>query len=191
MKMLRVLAPLLLAALAGCAGVSGAPGPRVQPAPAVSRTVEQDGKFLAFVGPRSQHAEPFLGVPGTNIYALRSWVDQRNGESTHQLYVADSYAGDERDWNAARDGSGKALRFVAISKNEIICERGCSYAEEFAAALPETLLRASPQGLAVTFAARSGAQKKLTVSGELIQKQLAAVNDARASRPAAAAAPPR
>ena len=187
----RLLAVALLVALSACAAETGtrtAAGPA--PVTEVTRTVERDGKFLAFVGPRRQHGEPFLGVPSTNIYLLRSWVDTRTGETASQLYVEDSYFGTERNWNAARDAQGKELRFIEISKNEITCDNGCSYAEEFAAALHETVLRASPNGITVTFASRSGMQKTITVPGELIQKQLAALAEARAGRPSAANALP-
>src|SRR6266487_3161188 len=111
----------LLLALAGCGSLTGAPPPSAQPTNGVARSSEQGGKFLGFVGPRRQHAEPFLGVPGTNFYALRSWLDTRNGETVHQLFVADSYFGAERNWEAARDAQGQKLRFIAISKNEITC----------------------------------------------------------------------
>jgi hypothetical protein len=190
---------LLAAVLAGCAGAPGGP-PRTAPGAAlpvaVSRLTEQGGKFIALVGPRSQHAEPFLGVPGTNIFALRSWIDSRTGETVHQLYVADSYVGGERNWDTARDAQGQALRFIAITKNEISCGASCSYAEEFAAALSEPLLRASPKGLSLTFAAKSGASKTIAVTGDLVAKQLAAVDEARAALPKATAvsappAPPR
>ena len=117
-------------------------------------------------------------------------IDTRNGETAHQLFVEDSYFGAERNWEAARDGQGRKLRFITISKNEITCENGCSYAEEFAAALPETLLRASPQGFAVSFTAHSGATKTVTVPGDLVANQLTAVAEARAGLPTAAAAPP-
>ena len=182
-----LLTAALLLALAGCAGSSSAPPPSVPPATEVARSVEQDGKFISLVGPRRQHAEPFLGVPSTNFYALRSWLDTRNGEVAHQLYVEDSYFGAKRNWEAARDKAGETLRFVEISNNEITCNPGCSYAEEFAAALPEALLRANLQGLVVTFTAKSGADKTLIVPGDLVAKQLAAVDDARATRPTAAA----
>jgi hypothetical protein len=185
-KLFRLAPALLAVLLAGCGTPSG-----IAPVPAasteVTRTVEKDGRFLAFVGPRRQHAAPFLGVPSTNFYALRSWIDTRTGETVHQLYVEDSYAGATRRWSAARDGRGQPLRLVEISRTEITCEGGCSYAEEFAAALPEPLLRQSAQGLTVTFTANSGAQKTIAVPGELVQKQLAAVDAARAPRPAAAA----
>lgn len=192
----RRVAPLVLAAvavLAGCAGVAvpppaGAPGAPV--AGGVSRSVEQGGRFIALVGEKRQHAPPFLGVPGTNYYVLRSWIDARSGEAAHQLYVSDSYAGAERNWDAARDGQGRQLRFTAISRNEIACSGGCSYAEEFAAALPETLLRGSSDGLTVVFAARSGAERSVAVPGDLIRNQLAAVDSERSRLPVAPAAAP-
>jgi hypothetical protein len=181
----------LLATLAGCAG---GPPPTIQSATAVSRSSDQNGRFITFIGPRRPHAEPFLGVPGTNFDALRSSIDTRTGEVVHQLYVEDSYFGAERNWEAATDPAGQPLRFIHISKNEINCDNGCSYAEEFAASLPEALLRASTQGntagLPVSFTARSGARQTIIVPRDLILQQLAAVDEARASLPTASAAPP-
>ena len=175
--------------LAGCRDLTGI-APTAEPAGAVTRTQEQGGRFVTLAGPRLQHAEPFLGVADTNFYLLRSMIDTRTGEIAHQLYVEDSYFGAERGWNAARDATGQPLRFIAISKNQITCENGCSYAEEFGAALPEALLRANPQGLTVVFAARSGAEKTIAVPGGLIAKQLAAAGESRARLPSAAAVPP-
>jgi hypothetical protein len=189
----RLAPAALLLALTGCAGLSSVPAPNAQPATAVTQSTEEGGRFIAFVGPRRQHAEPFLGVSGTNFYALRSWIDTLNGETAHQLYVENSYFGAERTWEAARGPAGEKLRFIPISKNEISCNNGCSYAEEFAAILPEALLRANPQGrpggLAITFTAHSGAEQTIIVPGDLIQMQLAAIDEARATLPAAAAAP--
>jgi hypothetical protein len=192
-RLARPGAALLLIALAGCVGLPRASAPPdVLAAAAVTVTSAQDGRFIALVGPRRLHAEPFLGVPGTNFDLLRSWIDTRTGETAHQLYVEDSYLGAERDWEAARIQGGAALRFIPISKNKITCDNGCSYAEEFAATLPEALLRRSPRGLAVSFAAHSGAEQTILVPGELIARQLAAVDAARASLPraTAASAPP-
>src|SRR5260370_18475286 len=184
-----LLTAALLLALAGCAGSPSAPPPNVPAATEAARSVEQDGKFISLVGPRRQHAEPFLGVPSTNFYALRSWLDTRDGEVAQQLYVEDRYFGAKRNWEAARDKAGEKLRFVEISNNEISCNPGCSYAEEFAAALPEALLRANPHGLVVSFTAKSGADKTLIGPGDLAAKQLAPVDAARAARPTAAATP--
>jgi len=108
-------------------------------------------RFITFTGPKAQHAPRFLKIPETNFYCLRSFIDRRTGETAHQLYVTDSYSGAERGWNAARDSTGAALPFVPIGRNEISCDAGCSYAEEFAANLPESALRTSLDGLAVTF----------------------------------------
>jgi hypothetical protein len=186
----HLAAAFLLAALAGCTGLSGAPPPSAPAANAVTRSSESGGRFITLIGPRRPHAEPFLGVPGTNFTALRSSIDTKTGESMHQLYVEDSYFGAERNWEAARDPAGQALRFIAISKNQITCDNGCSYAEEFAADLPETLLRASPRGLPISFTARLGARQTIIVSGDLIAKQLAATDEARATLPTVSAAPP-
>src|ERR1700693_88845 len=179
---------LMLLALDGCGAMSGGPGATV-PANTVTVGREQGGKFIALVGPRLQHDEPFLGVPSTNFFALRSWIDTRTGEVDDQLYVEDSYFGAKRSWNSAST-NGQALRFVPVSNNEISCEQNCSYAEEFAAAIPGPLLRASMQGLPVRFTAKSGDDKIILVPGELIQKQLAAIDQARATLPTAAASPP-
>lgn len=180
MRIARSLAPVLLAALAGCATLASPP-PSQPSADVVTRSAQQGGRFIALVGPQRQHDPPFLGVPGTNFYVLRSWVDTRTGERLTQLYVEDSYYGAERTYDAARDAQGQPLKFIPISRNEISCDNGCSYAEEFAAELPEALLRSHPRGLTVVFTARSGAALTIAVPGELIDKQLAAVDAARAA----------
>src|SRR5712691_8889189 len=188
MKPPKAIVAAVLLALTGCTGLSGAPPPSLQSATAVTRSTEPGGRFITLVGPRRAHAEPFLGVAGTNFFALRSSIDTRNGESVHQLYVEDSYFGAERNWEAARDPAGQALRFIPISKNQISCDNGCSHAEEFAASLPEALLRGHPPSLPVTFTAHSGARQTIIVPGDLILKQLAAIDEARASLPTASAA---
>jgi len=182
---------LVLLALTGCAELHPkVPLPPQPGAEAVTLTKEQDGRFVAFVGPKTQHGEAFLGVPDTNYDCLRSWLDTTTGEAAHQLYVEDSYYGDPYQWDGATDDSGTALRFIAISRNQISCEESCSYADEFAAGLPEELLRASPKGVLVTFTSRSGKTQTVAVSGQLIAAQLAAVDAVRAARPTAQAAPP-
>jgi len=148
-------------------------------------------RFILFIGLKGQHAPPFLGIPQTNFYCLRSFVDRRTGETAHQLYVTDSYFGAERDWNAARDSAGISLPFVAIGHDEISCGAGCSYVEEFAANLPENMLQASPDGLAVTFLSRSGDEMTIVVPHDRITAQFAAIDARRASaQPAALGAQP-
>ena len=172
-------------ALTSCAQLT----PR-QPATGVVVTEAREDsshRFISFIGPKAQHAPPFLDIPETNFYCLRSFVDRRTGETAHQLYVTDSYFGVERDWNAAHDSLDASLPFIAIGHDEIACDAGCSYVEEFAAKLPDSTLRASPDGMAVTFSSHSGAKKTIVVPGDRIMAQLAAI-DARLTlaEPAAA-----
>jgi hypothetical protein len=190
--MLRTRFPAVLAALAlGACGAIETP-PSGQPAPeTVAQASVQGGRFISLVGPRRQFTAPFLGVPGTNYYALRSLIDQKSGNEVTQLYVEDSYVGTRRDYEAAQDAAAAVLKFVVISRDEITCEPGCSYAEEFAADLPAPLLQANTQGLIVTFSAKSGPALTIAVPADLIEKQLAAVDAARAALPEAAASAPK
>ncbi len=169
-------AALIGAALTACAQAPPAKAP-AQPSAAVAPAQEEaPSRFVGLIGTRAQHAPPFLGVPETNFYCLRSFLDRQTGETRHQLYVADSYSGPERHWDAARYGGGRPLRVLEITRHQITCDGGCSYTEEFAADIPESELRANPQGLKVTFAAQSGTEKTITVSGSQITAQLAAVD---------------
>src|SRR5262249_8491158 len=163
-------------ALAGCAAVEQ-PEPQPLPPAATSAaegvmvTKVQGGKFLALVGPRKQHDRPFLDVSDTNFYCLRSFLDTRSGKAVHQLYVQYSYQGGPHKWSGAHDENKRELRFLAFNRNEITCEFGCSYADEFAADLPESLLRQSSNGLAVTFTGEKRTAKTITVDRELIAKE--------------------
>jgi hypothetical protein len=177
MKARTLLAALLGAALTGCAQSPPAEAP-AQPSAGAVVPARGDipSRFVGLIGTRAQHAPPFLGVPETNFYCLRSFLDRQTGETRHQLYVADSYSGPERHWDAARDGGGHSLRFLEITRHQITCDGGCSYTEEFAADIPESELRTNPDGLKVTFGAQSGADKTITISGSQITAQLAAVD---------------
>ena len=188
-----LLAALIGAALTACAQL---PPPETAARPDTARDAggreDPAPRFIGVIGTRAQHAPLFLGVPETNFYCLRSFVDRRSGETLHQLYVSDSYSGAERRWHAARDGAGRPLRFVEISRHEITCSGGnCAYLEEFAADIPEKELHADPQGLTVIFTADAGAEKRIQVSGAQISAQLAAVDKSRGPvQPAAALAQP-
>jgi hypothetical protein len=178
------LAIFLGMALTSCAQLT----PRPPAAGVLVTEAREDSshRFISFIGPKAHHAPPFLGIPETNFYCLRSFVDRRTGETAHQLYVTDSYFGAERGWNAARDSAGAPLPFVAIGQDEISCDAGCSYVEEFAANLPESVLRANPDGLAVTFSSRSGDKKTIVVPSDRITAQLAAIDATRTPAPPAA-----
>lgn len=186
----RLAAACCAAVLAGCVQL---PAPPAGPATAEPVANNLSARFIGIVGPRQQHDPPFLDIPYTNFYVLRSFLDRQTSDTVHQLYVTDSYFGVERGWDAAHDGAGDALPFTHIGTDKIACETGCAYAEEFAATLPEAVLRASPLGLAVTFAARSGATLTINLAAPQIASQLAAVDAQRDRLPpptaAAAAAP--
>jgi hypothetical protein len=182
-----ILTASLGLALAACAQAPPAPAP-AQPSAAAVAPAHEDtpSRFVGLIGTRAQHAPTFLGVPETNFYCLRSFIDRQTGETRNQLYVSDSYSGPERRWNAARDGAGRALRFFAITRHEITCDGGCSYVEEFAADIPESELRANPQGLKVVLTAGSGAEKTIAITGSQITSQLAALDGKQSPAPSPA-----
>jgi hypothetical protein len=190
----RVLFAVFGVALSACSqlGSSGSSLSAAGKSASIASREDLSGRFIALIGPKAQHAPPYLGTPGTNFYCLRSFVDRKTGETADQLYVFDSYDGAERNWDAARDNAGRAWVFIPISRDEITCDRGCSYAEEFAANIPESELRASPRGLSVIFTDHAGDEKTINLSADQIAAQLAAVDAQQnaAQTSAAAAEPP-
>lgn len=187
--------PFLACLLAACApatppavtsGGSGAKGVVVRE--------DLSGRFLALIGPRVQHDPPYLGAPDTNYACLRSFVDRKNGDSAHQLYVAASYDV-KRDWSAAHDSGGQTLQFLPIGRYQIACAPGgaCAYSEEFAAKLPESELSQNPSGFSVTFTETGGsAMQTIAVSPAQIAAQLAALAEVQKTLravPAASATP--
>ena len=160
-------------------------------APGVELIKMQNGRFIAFVGPRKQHTEAFLGVSDTNYFVLRSWFDNKTGEAAHQLYVEASYDGGPYLWDGVHDTDNRKLHFIPISRNQITCEGGCSYADEFAVELPEDYLRAHQSGLAVVFTTSNGKTLAVTVPASFVVAELSAVDSVRAvAAKAAATAPP-
>ena len=179
------LVVLFGAALTACAPLAPPGAGSGSGAPGVVVSQRHTGRFIELIGPRAQHAPPYLGTPDTNFYCLRSFVDRKTGDTADQLYVSDSYDGAERNWDAAQDAAGRALRFIPISSDEIACAGGCSYTEEFAADIPQRNLEASRQGFAVTFSDRAGDRKTIGVSGDQILAQLTAVAAQHKALPAA------
>jgi hypothetical protein len=183
MKLQFAAGVLLALAVVGCANMQPqetVPVPPEAQAQGVELTKEQGGRFIAFVGPKLQHTAMFLDVDDTNYFCLRSWLDNKTGETAHQLYVENSYYGGPFKWDGAHDNNNQPLRFIAISRNEISCENGCSYADEFAAALPEDYLRAHRDGLSVTFTAATGKVLTVSVPATLVTAELNAVDAVRA-----------
>jgi len=178
-------------ALGGCAVMQPEEKLAPQPqAPGVELTKEQGGRFIAFVSPRQQHSAPFLGVDDTNFFCLRSWLDNKTGETAHQLYVEDSYYGGPYLWNGVYDTANTKLNLVAISRNQITCELGCSFADEFAAELPEAYLRGHKDGFAVTFISSNGKTLAVKVPAEMVAAEINAVDAVKDVAAKAAANPP-
>ncbi|HEV2301073.1 MAG TPA: hypothetical protein VGR91_05830 [Stellaceae bacterium] len=172
---------VLVAALAGlavsaCAVKPQSPTAEKAATPVVVVREDVSARYIEFIGPKILYAEPFLGVPDTNYFALRSWLDKRTGVVTHQLYVSESYVGARRTWQSARDGKGDPLPIAAIGNHKIACRPSCSYTDDFAATLPDALLRGSPGGLAVTFVAQGGSLKTIAVPAEVVQVELATID---------------
>jgi hypothetical protein len=183
--------------LSGCAALQPEEKLAPQPqAPGVELTKEQGGRFIAFVSPKQQHSAPFLGVDDTNFFCLRSWLDNKTGETAHQLYVEDSYYGGPYLWNGVYDTANTKLNLVSISRNQISCEQGCSFADEFAAELPENYLRVHKDGFAVTFISSNGETLAVKVPADMVTAEINAVDAVKdvaakaAASPAPAAAAP-
>jgi hypothetical protein len=166
------LAAALMLAASACAP---APAPLPAPVPGVAVRKTALARYVEIIGLKAQHAPPFLGVPGTNFFVLRSWLDRDSGRATTQLYVSDSYQGAEKKWSAAYDAAGAALPFTAIRRDQISCAGGCAWVEDFAALIPETELATAAGGLAVTFLARSGDRKTILLTPRQIRAQRAAI----------------
>lgn len=183
-----VTAVLLALALGACTLLPRAEEKLPPPAqaPAIELTREQGGRFIAFAGPRLQHTQAFLGVSDTNFFLLRSWLDNKTGEVAHQVYVEDSYYGGPFNWHGVHDADGMPLKFVAISRNQISCDQGCAYADEFAAALPDDYLKSHRSGFGVTFTAGDGKTLAVQVPGDLVAAQLDAIAAVRATEVKAA-----
>jgi hypothetical protein len=186
-------AALLGLQLGACVGVSPPADGSRPPAGSAEVVVREDlsRRFVALIGPKRQHDPPYLGTPNTNFDCLRSFVDRRTGETAHQLYVAASYDGNH-DWDAAHDAAGRSLQFLPISRFKIACRGSddCSYAEEFAAKLPETELRDNPRGFVVAFTDKAGDVQTVAVTADQVTAQTEALAQYRRKLQRAPAAGP-
>jgi PDZ domain-containing protein len=138
-------------------------------------------------------------VPGSfQEWLLRSFVDKRSGEVTHQLYVHVGYTGLRRRYETATDDHATPLRFFPIERQRGACSYGnCDYEEDFGLGLSDTTLRErAGAGFQVKVVAHSSHSIILTITPDQMLAQFAAIDAYRrahslmgAKEPAPIAAP--
>jgi hypothetical protein len=108
------------------------------------------------------------------VFFIRSWVNKKTGETTHQLYIADVYTGKWKFWVLASDDQATPLKLVAISRDVESCRYGsCIYTEHIGIDIPDSALRKrSSDEYRIKIKARSGHEKIIAISQELISAQL-------------------
>jgi hypothetical protein len=76
------------------------------------------------------------------------------------------------------------LEFIAVSREVVSCRSsvGCSYSENFAVAIPDSMLREHQDGLEVKFYSKAGREMVLKVTARQIRMQLKAIDDFLAAR---------
>jgi hypothetical protein len=168
---------LLLAALtlSGCAAMGLGPTP-LRLTPQIESSEFETSTKITGVEARLSENDPW------SRQFLRSWIDKKTGEVTHQLYVFQSYAGDWRFWQGANGEDAQSLPFTEISRDVGSCAHGCTLYESFGVSLPDTLLRAHAAGYRVKAYAKSGLTMVVFVSPEQIASQLQAVASAKAAK---------
>ena len=109
---------------------------------------------------------------------MRSFVDKRSGEISHQLYIHVSYFGERRRYEVATDDHAMSLPFVRIDRQRGACHYGdCDYDEDFGFELSDKTLRErAGAGFQVKVVAHSGDSIILTIAPGQIVPQLAIVD---------------
>jgi hypothetical protein len=138
----------------------------------------QDDQFstqATFIG-TEQVDDPIRG--SLKEWFIRSFVDKRSGEVTHQLYVHVRYAGERRRYETATDDHATPLPLTRIERRREDCSHGdCEFEEDFGLALGDAVLRnRAGTGFQVKVVAHSGDWIILTIAPGQILPQLAAVD---------------
>jgi hypothetical protein len=179
------LASGLLLLLAACV----APQPQVTVQDdEFSKEVEIDGWGL--------YANP-LTTDIYHLWRLRSFVDKRTHQVSHQLYVEIHYEDEYQYFNSAADDTARSLAVLVIDRSHSCPRITCMHYETIGVAIDDATLRArAAQGFRVKLSARRGSTLILAVSPMQIGLQLAAVDrivhpPAAPPAPASAAPPPQ
>ena len=118
----------------------------------------------------------------TADYGLRSWV-RRDGSLVrdHRLYVGTLYEPWVRGLRLATAAPGQ-FRMLGVSRDTYACHWGkCSPFETIGVRIPDDVLRASRDSVAVTLYGWSGRELTITLRRDLIDAYLAAVDSVSAA----------
>ena len=148
-------------------------------APATDDTI---GQVPATIELRYFRFSPTVSVVGWTDedtgYGLRGTV-RRDGSLVrdHRLFVSTWYVPDVRAFPHAVVPSGP-LKMIGVSRDTYHCYFGdkCSPYETFGARIPDKILRANRDSVAVTFYSSGGRKLIVTVQRNLIDAYLAAVD---------------
>jgi hypothetical protein len=158
------------------------PPPVVRPSPPASVKIE-DSQFdeaATFIG---INTEISYAIDRDTLYLLRSWVNKKSGQVTHQLYITNFYYGDWIFWSRASSEDAQPLEFIAMQSKVIDCAYSrCSYSETFGALIPDAVLRIHQHGISVKFYAKTGKEMVIRLTSQQIQLQLKAIEDFQASK---------
>lgn len=171
----RTCAVVALALLiAGCQTVSHGLAAATGVTPPRRTVAIEDSQFEPTITIRGTE-QRFNGSAFNDLF-LRSWVAKSDGEVSHQIYVLDHYSGDWKFWSRANSQDATPLEFTQISRDVGSCSAGCDFWESFGVTVADSTLRSHRTGYAVKVYARSGDSMVLTVTGDQIAAQLAAVD---------------
>lgn len=130
----------------------------------------------------SMFDNPFGGI--SKQWFIRSFIDKRSHNVTHQLYVSLSYLGAWKFFNSAATDKAEALKVTTIDRKVNDCTGICDFDEVIGIEIPDSTLRArAAKGLEIKISAHSGDSIVLPITSEMITKQLEIVDKAKTTYP--------
>jgi len=107
---------------------------------------------------------------------LRSYVNKKTGQVTHQLYFTTDYSrSDWHNYETAKLKGGRGLKVEQIGSDVTVDQYGTRYYETLIAIIPNKILKDNKDGFFVKWYAQSGHSVKMLITPEQVKQQLAAV----------------
>ena len=110
------------------------------------------------------------------VVFIRSWVNKKTGDTTHQIYIADIYTSSAwKYWVLASDDQALVLNVRGIHRDVGSCSRysGCIYEEHVGVDVPDAILKTRSTGeYCIKLKARSGDEKVISLTQDMISSQL-------------------